>query len=308
MSHEHEEIICPNCGFPATHNYCAQCGQETHLHKETFWGLVMHFIGHYFHYDSKFWQTMKALWFSPGKLTIAYWNKQRMRYIAPVSLYIFISAVYFLISFSIPGESIQINSDRPKTKGLEFTANTHHGGLTFTEDTSSSVVQPNSKSKQATDTTALTRWLNKRLEILKKKHEHPAEFISETAKHSFPKIFFFMIPLMAVFLKILYARRKDLFFVDHAIFALHLHSFWFSLVMFAFLFELTPTSWSEQIEGLAIAILIITGIIYVIAAIRNAYGSKIIKSFFYTLLITIGYLISFFILFLLDLAIIFTLM
>src|ERR1044072_8511954 len=99
MSHHNQEIICPNCGFKASHNYCAQCGQETHLHKDTFWGLVMHFIGHYFHYDSKFWKTVKALLTKPGKLTVAYWNKQRMRYIPPVSLYIFLSAVFFLILY-----------------------------------------------------------------------------------------------------------------------------------------------------------------------------------------------------------------
>src|ERR1700743_3096572 len=96
----------------------------------------MHFLGHYFHYDSKFLQTMKALWFSPGKLTIAYWNKQRMRYISPVSLYIFISAVYFLISFSMPKENIEINANDAKKKGLQFTTNTKHIGFTLTPNDS----------------------------------------------------------------------------------------------------------------------------------------------------------------------------
>ena len=108
MSQHTESMICPNCGSVASDNYCAHCGQENHLHKETFWGLVAHFIGHYFHYDSKFWQTMKALWFSPGKLTLAYMNKKRMRYIPPVSLYIFISAVYFLLALSFHSTHLPI--------------------------------------------------------------------------------------------------------------------------------------------------------------------------------------------------------
>lgn len=45
---------CPNCGYSASGNYCANCGQQTQLHKDTFWGLIGHFAGHYFHYDSKF--------------------------------------------------------------------------------------------------------------------------------------------------------------------------------------------------------------------------------------------------------------
>jgi predicted amidophosphoribosyltransferase len=48
------EKLCPNCGYKANLNYCAQCGQATRLHKDTFWGLLVHFVSDYFHYDSKF--------------------------------------------------------------------------------------------------------------------------------------------------------------------------------------------------------------------------------------------------------------
>ena len=88
-----EEKRCPNCGHIADLNYCPQCGQATHLHKDTFWGMVVHFVGHYFHYDSKFWQTLKDLVKHPGKLTVAYWEKKRARYLPPISLYIFVRCV-----------------------------------------------------------------------------------------------------------------------------------------------------------------------------------------------------------------------
>ena len=80
---ETTDFRCPNCGYPATGNYCASCGQQNHLHKDTFWGLISHFTAHYFHYDSKFWKTIKALIFSPGTLTLAYQQKKRQRYIPP---------------------------------------------------------------------------------------------------------------------------------------------------------------------------------------------------------------------------------
>ena len=73
MSYNKDKVIvCPNCGYEANYNYCAQCGQETHLHKDTFWGLVTHFVSHYFHYDSKLWTTVKTLVAKPGELTLAY--------------------------------------------------------------------------------------------------------------------------------------------------------------------------------------------------------------------------------------------
>jgi hypothetical protein len=109
--HSSEPKNCPNCGYPAVDNYCAQCGQENHLHKDTFGALIMHFAGHYLHYDSKFWQTLNTLWFKPGLLTTAYWEEKRMRYIPPMSLYIFVSFIYFFTSncfilHNIPADSL----------------------------------------------------------------------------------------------------------------------------------------------------------------------------------------------------------
>jgi len=95
---EKQEYICPNCGSVASGNYCPQCGQETHLHKDTFLGMIAHFVEHYFHYDSKFWKTLKTLLFYPGKLTLEYRAKRRQRYISPISLYIFVTVIFFLIS------------------------------------------------------------------------------------------------------------------------------------------------------------------------------------------------------------------
>jgi hypothetical protein len=87
---------CPNCGASVTGKYCSECGQKQEMHRETFWHILTHFVGHYFHYDSKFWVTLKTLCFYPGKLTLAYHNHQRMKYIPPVNLYIFVSVVFFL--------------------------------------------------------------------------------------------------------------------------------------------------------------------------------------------------------------------
>jgi len=309
MSHEHHEIICPNCGYHAVENYCARCGQETHLHKETFWGLVVHFLGHYFHYDSKFWKTMKALWFSPGKLTIAYWNKQRMRYIAPVSLYIFISAVYFLVSFEFSTGDIEVNNHKTKT-GMHFTNDESNGVFTIGEDTSvisgldsstKDLVKNAIKNnrEQANKSKGLVGWLNSRSKKIKERHGNAAEFVRERANHDWPKLFFFMIPVMALFLKILYARRKDLFFVDHAIFALHFHSFWFSLFLFKFI------NISQRSHSIIMLILSITAMIYMIRALRKVYSSSQARAIFYMLFMAFGYVLSLGTLVLLDLFFIF---
>src|SRR6185437_12290735 len=47
---------------------------------------------------NKFWITLKTLIIHPGRLDIAYYKKQRTRYIQPISLYIFISVTFFIIA------------------------------------------------------------------------------------------------------------------------------------------------------------------------------------------------------------------
>ncbi|HEY1024607.1 MAG TPA: DUF3667 domain-containing protein, partial [Sphingobacteriaceae bacterium] len=52
---------------------------------------------HYFHFDSKFFYTLRPLLTEPGRLTMEYLAGRRMRFLHPVSMYIFVSIVYFLV-------------------------------------------------------------------------------------------------------------------------------------------------------------------------------------------------------------------
>jgi len=277
MSHTPTEtIICPNCGSVAEKNYCSECGQETHLHNETFWGLVVHFVGHYFHYDSKFWKTLKALWFSPGKLTTAYWNKQRMRYIPPVSLYIFISAVFFIlmnlsISSSTPNQAYQTKKERINDSLNKIRIDS--AVIKFTK----SVPVPKMHTSKAF--ALKVHSTGSKLEDIENNEGASKEF-GEKFAHQFPKVFFFLIPLMAAMLKLLFLKRKNLLFVHHAIFSLHIHSFSFS----AFLFTLIPTksSWID--------VFIMIGIYaYLIIALKNVYKVGWVKSVLYSSILSLLY-------------------
>lgn len=92
-----KEKDCLNCGHHVEEHYCTHCGQPNIELKEPFWAFIGHSIGHYFHFDSKFLHTLIPLMTKPGQLTLDYLAGKRARYIHPVSLYIFVSIVYFLI-------------------------------------------------------------------------------------------------------------------------------------------------------------------------------------------------------------------
>jgi hypothetical protein len=95
--HYRKEKNCLNCGHHVEEHFCSHCGQPNLELKEPFWHFIGHSIGHYFHFDSKFFHTLVPLLTKPGQITLDYLAGKRARYIHPVSLYIFVSIVYFII-------------------------------------------------------------------------------------------------------------------------------------------------------------------------------------------------------------------
>lgn len=94
------EKNCLNCNAQIYGRFCSVCGQENIEPKETFWNLVSHFVYDLFHYDGKVLSTLKTLIFKPGLLTHEYVRGRRASYLHPIRLYIFISAMFFLLVFS----------------------------------------------------------------------------------------------------------------------------------------------------------------------------------------------------------------
>jgi len=103
MSHgkERKEKDCLNCGTAVYGRYCHVCGQENAEPKETFFGMVAHFFYDITHFDGKFFTTLKDLLFYPGFLSAEYMKGRRMSYLNPIRMYVFTSAIFFLIFFSI---------------------------------------------------------------------------------------------------------------------------------------------------------------------------------------------------------------
>ena len=122
MSHlkERNEKICLNCGTALTGRYCHVCGQENLEPKETVWHLVQHFFNDITHFDGKFFSTVKYLLRKPGFLSKEYMAGRRMSYLNPIRMYVFTSAIFFLIFFSLsrPDEFMKIKETPDKANSL----------------------------------------------------------------------------------------------------------------------------------------------------------------------------------------------
>jgi len=108
---ERKEKNCLNCQTTVIGRYCHLCGQENLEPKETVWHLVQHFFNDITHFDGKFFSTVKLLLRKPGFLSAEYIAGRRMSYLNPIRMYVFTSAFFFIILFSLKKPEDMVNSD-----------------------------------------------------------------------------------------------------------------------------------------------------------------------------------------------------
>jgi hypothetical protein len=117
LSHleERKEKICLNCKADIYGRYCHVCGQENIEPKETVWHLVDHFFQDITHFDGKFFSTVKSLLTKPGFLSKEYMLGKRASYLNPIRMYVFTSAIFFLILFSTKsGDNVMKLNETPE--------------------------------------------------------------------------------------------------------------------------------------------------------------------------------------------------
>lgn len=112
MSHipERNEKNCLNCGTIVQGRYCQQCGQENVEAKETFWHMVTHFFYDLTHFDSNFFHTIHHLVLKPGFLSREYIEGKRASYLHPIRMYVFTSAIFFLLFFNFFSSKTEFKS------------------------------------------------------------------------------------------------------------------------------------------------------------------------------------------------------
>ncbi|GAB2653086.1 DUF3667 domain-containing protein [Flavihumibacter cheonanensis] len=370
MSHykERTEKNCLNCGTEVAGRYCQQCGQENIIARESFWSLLTHFVYDITHFDSKFFGTMSQLLTKPGKLSLEYIQGKRNSQLNPIRMYVFTSAFFFIIFFTMYNtENIgKSDSDKRKEKleslklakevvqekpllstnaveretaqrvlaGLEkdikalekeikdkkiadsirsatgkeildtlekegikvpgnLKIDEEDQGLNINMSTDSSndaFSSSNYESLEAYRRMQEALPKDKKDSWIKKIFVTKIIAASETGKlkgeraylqsflnnlfHSFPKMLFASLPLFAWFLQLLYGRRKDLFYSDHAIFTIHTYcaTFIFLLGSFALGALQDYTDWG--IINLAQVIITISVYLYLYKGMRKFYGES----------------------------------
>jgi hypothetical protein len=118
LSHrsQRKEKDCLNCGTIVAGKYCQSCGQENAEPKDTVFGLVQHFLYDITHFDGMFFSSLKLLLFKPGMLTRKYIEGKRAGYLNPIKMYVFTSAIFFIIFFNFLNPVSAFKDDSATTK------------------------------------------------------------------------------------------------------------------------------------------------------------------------------------------------
>jgi hypothetical protein len=290
---------CHNCGKAVSGHYCANCGQETELHAASAREFLHEFVGHYIALESRLWNTFKLLMLRPGALTREYIEGRRVRYVAPLRLYLTVSVVFFaavklssvpLVKFDEPAaikpvagatnaaETLRQASRNPQMpaelrKGLQREADA-------VERQQRADLARQAKPGVATDSKDLSL-TSEGLEgfptISAKMKKFQAQTNEERVKgltDAFfgfaPYAIFCLMPVFAFLLKLLYlgsGRR----FGEHLLFALHANAFAFVQIGLLFglgLLALPHTGW------LSFA-LVLWLCIYLPRAMQRVYGGRL---------------------------------
>ena len=123
----------------------------------------------------------------------------------------------------------------------------------------------------AKSTTPFERWIEARAKEKMGEHGTKMGLFITTLFSNLPYMMLCCIPLFALVLKVLYIRRR-LFYIDHLIYALHIHTFFYAAVMLIVLATIGLTRFAPgAVAGWLIALLWIAFVTQIFLSIRYIY-------------------------------------
>jgi hypothetical protein len=258
---ERSEKICLNCNTALHGRYCHVCAQENIEPKQPFGHVLVHFILHFTHFDTKTLRTLKYLLLKPGFLSNEYLKGRRMKYVDPLRLYMTISAILLLCLIALQQKKGVIT----KQSHPEITAyiDSVRANTKVADDYDENMIQATVKGRKVyiylwedkfthgiayydsfqktlppeQQPNFVDRWWGrhtvKGYEKYNKDPYNANHRFWDNVYLSLSKLFFISMPLFALFLYLLFVRhRKEYYFINHATFALHFYCIiWFFLII-----------------------------------------------------------------------------
>jgi len=239
--------LCPTCKHPAPDKFCSACGEQILVRPDySFRGFLLETLNVFTNLESNIFRSFSLLITKPGWLTVEYFLGRRKRYLKPLQLFIFCNIIFFLVQALTGFNSLRtplyvhlkLLPHSPLARRMVYGVLTN-SGMTYD--------QYQFRFNSVIETQAKT------LVIL-------------------------MIPMLALGLKLIYLRKKE-YFVKHLVFSTHFYSFYllwvasFYLIvrLIIHLYRASSVYFNDLVFT---SILLSCSFVYLILAVRRAYGSS----------------------------------
>lgn len=290
---------CENCGYEFRGHFCPNCGQEVAEFNRPFGFVLYDFIGNFFAFDTRFFDSFWKLLARPGFLTAEFFNGRRVRYSPPFRMFVFLSFVLFLMLELLSQKGLNTFLEAPinDSQGLVKSDSTLLQSVDSLSVKKNFNVEINNGDEDIVHLDSvefdganirdnlriLANHFEERLKVTSDPDDRE-KLISIIGICSSPELlvakflkylswsFFILLPVFALLLKLFYLKRKQ-YFIRHFIFSIHFHSYIFFMLIIAILLGLIFNS----LSGYVLLIGFISIPVYFLLAMKNFYGQGIRK-------------------------------
>lgn len=285
---------CLNCdAYFADENelFCKFCGQKRNGNLISLRDFTQEIFSNVFSWDSRFWRTLVLLFIKPAKVAKEYSLGRRVRYTNPFRLY-FIASIFCFLLQALLLEVNYFSNTIPYTKGLNkpsistgLLKNTAFINL-WNEIAKDSSKKPDEVlEKMGYENTFFRRWLCKHFKSAQDvlRRDNFFERILKKIISITPLVLFLMLPLIALFLKLIYIRGS-VHYVQHLVFVFQRQTlcfFLFSVVSLITVFVL-----NNYFQTLLFYALILF-LVHNFLAFKNYYTQSIFKTFVKFLMVNV---------------------
>lgn len=300
--HAEHASHCANCQAPLAGPFCGNCGQRAHLHRSLlhFGEELLHGI---LHFDAKAWRTLPMLVGKPGVLTRHYIDGQRVRFVSPLALFLFMIFFMFFVVSSLSknvesGDVIKVSSklstkmqQKRASAEAKLAADRAAGKDTVdSEKAVSAIRQEVAEAELAAKTAAaeaaaasarakfdgsINIDLSDKVEIntgmvavdnaLKHARDNP-ELALYKLKNAASKFSFLLVPISLPFLWLMFFWRRDITLYDHAVFSLY------SLSFMAVLVSVIAVAFALGLSVVGGFLIVLAPPIHMYFQLRDSYG------------------------------------
>ncbi|MBA2436129.1 MAG: DUF3667 domain-containing protein [Verrucomicrobiota bacterium] len=275
---------CEDCGEKLHGQYCSKCGQVAVDYRRSFRHVIADVAESFLNWDSKFIQTIGLLVRRPGWLTNQFVAGKRTRFLHPLRLYLLVSIAFFLAARLLPMETPDFGEKEVTPEKRAEVENVMKTVPQIPNDVRAEVRKalaengaPPARKKPKLiifddpekPKTPFEEWMNQQVKAKLGEDGTKLQFFIETLRSNIPTMMLFCIPLFAFVLKILYLRQGR-FYIEHLVYALHIHSFFYLAVLVISFSEMAMKRWLPAWQALT-WILWIAVVVQVFLSIRQVY-------------------------------------